>query len=87
MSPKMHKLFLASCDLQENRRVSAADCESCPSGSVVDGRTRVICQGETKFFVTPCYYDMRASATVQDCTKCRFGNVGVDGLRVLCDRL
>jgi len=67
--------------------VSAADCQRCPNGSVVDGRSRVLCVGETKFFSTPCYFGMRASATVNDCLACRYGTVGADGLRVLCDRL
>jgi len=54
---------------------------------VIDNKTRVICKGQTKFFVTPCYYDMRASATVHDCEECKFGEVGDDRLRVLCSRL
>lgn len=87
MSPKVHKLFLTRCDLEGSRRVSAIDCERCPYGSVVDGRSRVICAGQTKFFMTPCYNGMRSSATAQDCRDCRFGEVGVDGLRVLCDRI
>jgi hypothetical protein len=87
MSPKIHKLFITRCDLQEARQVCATDCQSCPRGSVIDGRSRVICSGETKFFTTPCYFDMRASATVHDCRKCPSGTVGQDGLRVFCDRL
>ena len=86
MSPKMHKLFMARCDLDNERRVSAADCERCPQGSVIDRRSRVLCAGRMKFFVTPCYFGMRAAATVSDCEECRFGKVDVDGLRVLCDR-
>lgn len=87
MNPKMHKLFLCRCDIGEPRQVSAADCQRCSRGSVIDGKTRVICMGETKFFVVPCYYDMRAAATVRDCVRCRFGTIGEDGLRVYCDRL
>ena len=86
MSPKMHKLFMTRCDLEEERRVSAADCERCSRGSVVDRRSRVLCAGQMKFFVTPCYFGMRAAATVHDCEDCRFGQVDADGLRVLCSR-
>jgi hypothetical protein len=87
MNPKIHKLFLTRCDLEESRQVSAADCMKCPMGSVVDGRSRVLCVGETKFFSTPCYYGMRSSATVHDCMACDYGAVGDDRLRVMCDRL
>jgi hypothetical protein len=87
MNAKIHKLFLTRCDMHETRMVSAADCQRCPKGSVIDGRSRVVCAGETKFFTTPCYFDMRASATVHDCTRCRFGTIGDDGLRVFCGRL
>ena len=87
MNAKVHKLFMTRCDMHETRMVSATDCQLCPKGSVIDGRSRVVCAGETKFFTTPCFFDMRASATVHDCTKCRFGTIGDDGLRVFCDRL
>jgi hypothetical protein len=87
MNPKMHKLFLTHCDMEESRQVSASDCQRCPRGSVVDERSMVICCGVVKFFVTPCFYDLRASASVKDCLKCRFGTVVEDRLRVLCDRL
>ncbi|UCE45346.1 MAG: hypothetical protein JSU93_00135 [Methanobacteriota archaeon] len=86
MNPKVHKLFMTACDLQESRRVSAIDCEKCSHGSVVDHRSRVICAGQTKFFTAPCYFGMRSSATVRDCGECRFGEIGLDGLRVLCGR-
>lgn len=87
MNQQMHKLFLTMCDLGEPKSVSASDCETCPHGSVVDNKTRVICEGITKFFLAPCYFDMRASATVIDCAQCRFGQVGDDRLRVFCSRL
>ena len=87
MSQKMHKLFLTTCDLAEPKSVTASDCEKCDHGSVVDNKSRVICQGATKFFVTPCYYDMRAAATVYDCEKCPFGDIGDDRLRVFCSRI
>jgi hypothetical protein len=87
MSRIQHKLFLATCDIGEPHPVSAADCSRCPRGSVVDNKTRVICDGQTKFFLAPCLYDMRAAATVLECEKCRFGEVGEDRLRVYCSRL
>lgn len=87
MNAKVHKLFQLRCEMHETRLVSAIDCQRCPRGSVIDSKSRVICAGETKFFTTPCYFDMRASATVHDCSKCRFGIVGDDGLRVFCERL
>ncbi|HIH00714.1 TPA: hypothetical protein HA259_01280 [Thermoplasmata archaeon] len=67
--------------------MNANDCQRCPSGSVVDGRSMVLCGGVAKFFVTPCFYDFRAAATVKDCLNCRFGAVAEDRIRVFCDRL
>jgi hypothetical protein len=87
MNPKMHKLFLTRCDVEESHQVNALECQRCPRGSVVDGRSMVICCGIAKFFVTPCFYDVRAAATVKDCVNGRFGTVGEDRLRVFCDRL
>lgn len=87
MTQTQHKLFLTTCDIGEPRPVSAVDCSNCPRGSVVDNRTRVLCQGGTKFFVTPCFFDMRAAATVNECEACRFGEIGEDRLRVYCSRL
>jgi len=87
MPQVMHKLFLTRCELGEPRQVSAQDCEKCPHGSVIDSRTRVICEGATKFFVAPCYFDMRAAATVDECEKCHFGEVAPDRLRVYCNRI
>ncbi len=84
----MHKLFQARCDDRaEGRMVTAADCGRCPHGSVVDNRSRVLCRGATKFFMVPCYFDMKASATVADCEACPYGRVSEDRLRVFCDRL
>lgn len=87
MSKKIHKLFLARCDLAEPRMVTAKECEACPQGSVIDRRERVLCGGEVKFFATPCYFDMRCAATVSDCGRCPHGEVGEDRLRVFCSRL
>jgi hypothetical protein len=87
MTQKMHKLFLTTCDLGEERSVNASECESCPHGSVVDGKSRVICGGVTKFFYAPCCYEMRSAATIYDCAKCSFGEVGQDRIRVFCSRL
>ena len=87
MTQKQHKLFLTTCKLGEPKQVSAADCAKCPHGSVVDNKTRVLCEGATKFFVTPCLFDMRAAATMMDCEKCGFGKIGDDRLRVFCSRL
>jgi hypothetical protein len=87
MNQKVHKLFLASCDVGEPRSVTASDCIRCGKGLVIDNKTRVVCGGTTKFFVTPCYFDMRASATVHDCEECKFGEIGDDRLRVFCSRL
>ena len=84
MTRKMHKLFLAVCDLGEPRPVTADDCKLCPHGSVVDNKSRVICGGVTKLFMAPCYCDMRAAATVYDCEKCEHGEVGDDRIRVFC---
>lgn len=86
MTQKQHKLFLAICDLAEPRSVSAADCSLCPHGSVIDNRTRVICDGVTKFYVTPCFYDMRAAASLSECGNCKFGEIGEDRMRVFCSR-
>ncbi|UCE91518.1 MAG: hypothetical protein JSV90_09000 [Methanobacteriota archaeon] len=86
MSAKVHKLFLTRCGLQENRTVSASDCEACPLGSVIDARSRVICSGQTRFFSTPCYYGIRPAATVCDCEDCRFGEVGPDRASVICQK-
>ncbi len=87
MNQKVHKLFLATCDMGEPRSVTANDCSRCRRGMVIDNKSRVVCGGATKFFVTPCYFDMRASATVHDCEECKFGDVGEDRLRVFCSRL
>jgi hypothetical protein len=87
LTKKMHKLFLAKCDLAEPRMVTAKECEACPHGSVIDRRTRVICGGEVKFFTTPCYFDLRCAATVMDCERCQHGEVGEDRLRSFCSRL
>jgi len=85
MAQQIHKLFLARCDrLGEPKMVSASDCERCPRGSVIDRKTRVICEGETKFFLAPCFNDMRAAATVIDCENCPHGEIGDDRLRVFC---
>ncbi len=87
MTQKMHKMFLAMCDLREARSVNASECGSCPHGSVVDGKSRVICDGVTKFFVAPCFNEMRSAATIYDCAKCEFGEVGDDRMRVFCSRM
>ncbi len=87
MGPKVHKLFLTSCGAAEPRPVTASDCLRCGRGMVIDNKSCVICRGQTKFFSTPCYFDMRASATIRDCEKCEFGEIGDDRLRVLCSRL
>ncbi|MFY9606890.1 MAG: hypothetical protein WAS24_09230 [Thermoplasmata archaeon] len=87
MTQKMHKLFLTTCDLGEQKPVGANDCERCPRGSVVDRKSRVICAGVTKFFVAPCFFDMRSAATVADCENCHWGEVGDDRIRVFCSRL
>jgi hypothetical protein len=88
MSAKMHKLFVTRCDIRPDMpTVSAVECSACPHGSVVDGRSRVLCYGVTKFFTVPCCYDMRAGATLADCEKCPHGEVSTDRLRVFCDRL
>ena len=86
MVAKVHKLFLTDCERGEALRVRAPDCEACPLGSVIDGRSRVVCSGQMKFFSTPCYHGLRPSATVRDCEECRFGEVGPDRLGVLCSR-
>lgn len=88
MDAKMHKLFLTRCDVRpEGRMVSAAECNSCAHGSVVDNSARVLCYGVTKFFMVPCFYDMRASATVADCEACSHGKVSDDRMRVFCSRM
>lgn len=87
MTQQMHKLFLTRCDLAEPRSVGPSDCERCPHGSVVDRRSRVICGGATKFFIAPCFYEMRSAATVDDCEKCHWGEVGADRTRVFCSRM
>ncbi len=88
METKMHKLFLTRCDEPpEGRMVGSAECSACPHGSVVDNRSRVLCYGATKFFSVPCFYDMKASATVADCEACRYGTVSEDRMRVFCDRI
>lgn len=86
MNKQMHKLFLAKCDFDEPRQVSATECLKCPRGTVVDNMSKVICSGETKFFMALCLYDMRSAATVDDCEKCAYGLVGQDRLRVFCSR-
>lgn len=85
MDGKALKLFMTRCDEGEPRAVSAVECGSCPHGSVVDNRSRVLCHGGTKFFSVPCYREMRASATVADCEACPHGRVSEDRLRVFCD--
>ncbi len=87
MTGKIHKLFLTNCTMGAPRSVSAEDCERCSHGSVVDGRSRVLCGGGTKFFTTPCYFGTRPSATVMDCDECVHGEIGGDRLRVYCNRL
>ncbi len=87
MSQKVHKLFLATCDIGEARSVTATDCAKCGRGSVIDNKSRVICCGSMKFFVTPCFLNLRCSATVYDCEECEFGEIGDDRLRVFCSRL
>lgn len=86
MGAKVHKVFLARCDMKEAQMIRATDCETCPLGSVIDGRSRVICSGQTKFFCAPCYHGMRPAATVRDCDDCRFGDVGPDRMSVLCQK-
>jgi hypothetical protein len=46
-----------------------------------------MCGGVTKFFLAPCFFDMRAAATVHECDKCGFGEVGEDRVRVYCSRI
>jgi len=88
MDAKMHKLFQTRCDdRSEGMIVSATDCGACPHGSVVDNRSRVLCRGATKFFTVPCYFEMKASATVSECEACPHGTVSEDRLRVFCNRL
>ncbi len=88
MEAKMHKLFMARCDDRgEARMVTAADCNACPHGSVVDNKSRVLCYGATKFFTVPCYYEMKASAMIAECEACSYGTVSVDRMRVFCNRL
>jgi hypothetical protein len=87
MTQIQHKMFLTTCDLGVPRAVSAADCATCPHGSVVDNKSRVLCQGATKFFLAPCFYDMKAAATVYECEACLFGEIGQDRLRVFCSRI
>jgi len=88
MDAKMHKLFLTRCDeTYEGVMVSAAECSACPHGSVVDNRSRVLCYGLTKFFTVPCYYDMKAAATMSECEACSYGSVSPDRMRVFCNRL
>lgn len=85
MHQGMHRLFLIRCDMLV-KSVSAADCEKCEHGSVVDNKSRVLCGGETKFFLTPCCVDMKAAATVHDCEMCKWGELGQDRIRVYCSR-
>jgi hypothetical protein len=88
MEAKMHKVFQTRCDaLPGGRMVGAAECSACPHGSVVDNRARVLCYGVTKFFSVPCYYDMKAAATVEDCVTCHWGSVSDDRSRVFCSRM
>lgn len=88
METKMHKLFLTRCDERpEGRMVNAAECNACPHGSVVDNNSRVLCYGVTKFFSVPCYYDMKAAATVGECDACPWGVVSDDRARVFCNRI
>lgn len=87
MTQKMHKLFQTVCDVGEAKMVSALECNRCPYGSVVDNRSRVLCGGITKFFVVPCYYEMKAAATLKECELCFYGKVSDDRLRVFCDRM
>ncbi len=88
MEGKVHKVFLTRCDeAPGSRMVNAAECNACPHGSVVDNNSRVLCYGVTKFFSVPCYYDMKASATVGDCDTCPWGVVSDDRARVFCNRV
>lgn len=88
MEAKTHKLFLTRCDERPGTAmVSASDCSACPHGSVVDNRARVLCFGVTKFFTVPCFYDMKASATVAECDACPWGVVSDDRVRVYCNRI
>ena len=84
---KQHKLFVTMCELGEPHSVTAIDCEKCTHGSVIDARSRVMCDGATKFFQVPCYLEMRAAATVHDCEECRLGEVGEDRVRVYCSHV
>lgn len=85
MHQGMHRLFLVQCE-ELMRSVSAADCERCGRGSVGDNRCSVLCGGATRYFLTPCFVDMRAAASVHECEKCTWGEVGQDRLRVYCSR-
>jgi hypothetical protein len=88
MTPKMHKLLTTRCDIRPDMpMVTAADCSRCPHGSVVDNRSRVLCYGVTKFFMVPCFYEMRAGATLDECDRCPHGEVSEDRMRVFCDRI
>ena len=86
-SRKQHKLFQVTCDLEDPHPVTAIDCEHCAKGNVIDGRSRVVCGGVTKFFMTPCFNEMRAAAMIAECEKCEFGEVSEDRVRVFCSRL
>ena len=86
MHEGMHRLFLAKCE-RKMKTVSAAECERCEHGMVVENKAMVICGGMTKFFVTPCLVDMKAAATVNDCDNCQWGELGEDRLRVYCCKL
>jgi len=85
-SHRQHKLFVVICDREKAHPVTAIDCERCSSGSVIDGRSRVVCGGVTKFFMTPCGFDMRSAATVEECDKCKSGEICEDRIRVYCSR-
>jgi len=54
---------------------------------VIDGRSRVVCGGVTKFFMTPCCNEMRAAAMIVECEKCEFGEICEDRVRVFCSRM
>lgn len=86
MDKGMHKLFLTTCERGERRSVNANECGTCPHGSVIDNKTKVLCSGSLKFFSTPCFFDMRVSATVNECEECPYGEIGDDRLRVFCSR-
>lgn len=80
-----HRVFLVRCD-QRMRNVSAEDCGKCERGTVLDNKLSVLCDGQTKYFLTPCCSDMKSAASVADCEKCEWGELGEDRLRVYCSK-